>query len=144
MLRCLTVQLRFSGVDAIDITNCGNLNINNVLMDYSNNNGVMAYCSNSTIQNCTIRRTAAFPGMTLPVNSGIGIYLYGNNNNVLGNTIDTTGYSGIDFKGNSNTISKNLVNYFCFVKDDGGGIYTWNGNRIVRIAMLPARSVTIS
>ena len=121
--------IRFSGVDAIDITNCGNLNIDNVLMDYSNNNGVMAYCNNSTIQNCTIRRTAAFPGMSLPVNSGMGIYIYGNNNNILGNTIDTTGYTGIDFQGNSNTVANNLVNYFCFVKDDGGGIYTWNGNQ---------------
>jgi len=121
-------SIRFSGIDAIDITTCGNLNISNVTMDYSNNNGVMAYCSNSTIQNCTIRRTAAFPGMCLPVNSGIGIYLLGNSNNILYNTIDTTGYSGISFQGNSNTIANNLVNYFCFVKDDGGGIYTWNGN----------------
>jgi parallel beta-helix repeat protein len=121
-------SIRFSGVDAIDITTCGNLNIDNVLMDYSNNNGVMAYCNNSTIQNCTIRRTAAFPGMNLPVNSGMGIYIYGNSNNILGNTIDTTGYTGIDFQGNSNTVANNLVNYFCFVKDDGGGIYTWNGN----------------
>jgi parallel beta-helix repeat protein len=122
-------SIRYSGVDAIDITTCGNLNINNVLMDYSNNNGVMAYCNNSTIQNCTIRRTAAFPGMNLPVNSGMGIYIYGNSNNILGNIIDTTGYTGIDFQGNSNTVANNLVNYFCFVKDDGGGIYTWNGNQ---------------
>ncbi|HET6252839.1 MAG TPA: right-handed parallel beta-helix repeat-containing protein [Puia sp.] len=121
--------ISYSGVDAIDITTCGNLNINNVTMDYSNNNGVMAYCDNSTIQNCTIRRTAAFPGMTLPVNSGMGIYLLGNSNNILYNTIDTTGYSGIEFQGNSNTVANNLVNYFCFVKDDGGGIYTWNGNQ---------------
>jgi len=121
-------SIRFSGVDALDITTCGNLNINNVTMDYSNNNGVMAYCNNSTIQGCTIRRTAAFPGMNLPVNSGIGIYLLGNSNNILNNTIDTTGYTGISFQGNSNTVANNLVNYFCFVKDDGGGIYTWNGN----------------
>ena len=121
-------SIRFSGVDAIDITTCGNLNIGNVTMDYSNNNGVMAYCNNSTIQNCTIRRTAAFPGMCLPVNSGIGIYLLGNNNNILYNTVDTTGYTGISFQGTGNTIANNVVNYFCFVKDDGGGIYTWNGN----------------
>jgi len=121
-------SIRFSGVDALDITTCGNLNINNVTMDYSNNNGVMAYCNNSAIQNCTIRRTAAFPGMTLPVNSGMGIYLMGNSNNILNNTIDTTGYTGIDFQGNSNTVANNVVNYFCFVKDDGGGIYTWNGD----------------
>ncbi len=119
-------SISFSGIDAIDITTCNYLNINNVTIDYSNNNGFMAYCNESTIQNCTIRRTAAFPGMCLPVNSGIGIYLVGNNNTIAYNTVDTTGYSAINFQGNSNTITNNLINYFCFVKDDGGGIYTWD------------------
>jgi len=121
-------SIQFSGIDAFDITTCNYLNINNVTIDYSNNNGFMAYCNGSTIQNCTIRRTAAFPGMCLPVNSGIGVYLVGNNNTIAYNTIDTTGYSAISFQGNSNTIANNLINYFCFVKDDGGGIYTWNGS----------------
>jgi len=128
----VTIQncsVTFSGQDAFQITTCNNLNINNVTIRHTNNNGFMAYCNNSTIQNCKISRTAAFPGMTLPVNSGMGIYLVGNNNYVLYNSIDTTGYSGISFQGNSNTISNNFVNYFCFVKDDGGGIYTWNGNQ---------------
>jgi parallel beta-helix repeat protein len=121
-------SVTFSGVDAFDITTCNYLNINNVTVDYSNNNAFMAYTNGTTIQNCTIRRTAAFPGMCLPVNSGIGIYLDGNNNTVSYNTIDTTGYSAICFMGNSNTIANNLINYFCFVKEDGGGIYTWNGS----------------
>ena len=121
-------SIRFSGMDAIDIITSNNLNINNVTMDYSNNNAVNLYGNYNMVQNCTIRRTAAFPGMNLPTNSGIGVYLLGNNNTIQYNTIDTTGYSGISFQGNSNTIANNLVNYFCFVKDDGGGIYTWNAS----------------
>ena len=121
-------SVKFSGVDAFDITTCNYLNINNSTIDYTNNNAFMAYCNGCTFTNNTIRRTAAFPGMCLPANSGIGIYLDGNNNTVSYNTIDTTGYCAISFMGNSNTIANNLVNYFCFVKEDGGGIYTWNGS----------------
>ncbi|HTR27711.1 MAG TPA: right-handed parallel beta-helix repeat-containing protein [Puia sp.] len=117
-----------SGVDAIDLTTSNYCNINNVVIDHSNNNGYMAYGNGNTIQNCTIRRTAAFPGTCLPANSGMGVYIVGNNNTVAYNSIDTTGYTAICFQGNSNTIKNNLVDYFCFVKDDGGGIYTWNGN----------------
>ncbi|HEV2354642.1 MAG TPA: right-handed parallel beta-helix repeat-containing protein, partial [Puia sp.] len=104
----VTIQncsVNFSGRDAFDITSCNNLNINNVNIRNSNNNGVMAYCNSSTIQNCTVARTAAFPGMTMPANSGIGIYLNGNNNNILYNTVDTTGYTAIYFMGMSNTIA---------------------------------------
>jgi parallel beta-helix repeat protein len=121
-------SIKFSGRNAVGITTCNYLTFNNVRIDYTNNNGFFAYCNNSTIENCIVQRTAAFPGMNLPVNSGIGIYLVGNNNTVTHNTIDTTGYTAISFQGNSNTISNNFINYFCFVKDDGGGIYTWNGN----------------
>jgi parallel beta-helix repeat protein len=120
--------IRFSGVDAIDINNSNSLNINNVAITYTNNNGITLAGNNNTVQNCTISHTAAFPGMCLPINSGIGIFMLGNNNKIQYNTIDTTGYSGISFQGSNNTIANNLVNYFCFVKDDGGGIYTWSGN----------------
>ncbi len=126
----VTVQncsVKYSGLDAVEITTCNYLNFNNIRTDYTNNNGFMAYCNNSTIQNCIIQRTAAIPGMNLPVNSGMGIYLVGNGNTIAYNTIDTVGYSGICFQGVSNNVTNNYVNYFCFVKDDGGGIYTWNG-----------------
>lgn len=120
--------IRWSGIDAIDITNSNGLVINNVLIDYTNNDAINAAGNYNTIQHCTIRRTGAIPGACMPLNSAIGIFLNGNNNKVQYNTVDTTGYSGISFQGVSNTIANNLINYFCFVKDDGGGIYTWSGN----------------
>jgi parallel beta-helix repeat protein len=127
----ITVQnssILYNGIDALDCIQSNYLNVNNVVMDYSNNNAVTMFGNSNYVQNCTIRRTAAFPGMMLPANSGIAVYLVGNNNYIQYNTIDTTGYSGISFQGSSNTISHNLIDYFCFVKDDGGGIYTWDGN----------------
>jgi len=120
-------SINFSGIDAVDITTSNYITVNNVIIDHTNNNGFMIYGNNCLIENCIVQRTAAIPGTCLPANSGIGVYLVGNNNTVTYNTIDTTGYTGISFQGNSNTISNNYVNYFCFVKDDGGGIYTWNG-----------------
>jgi parallel beta-helix repeat protein len=121
-------SIRFSGIDGIDVASSTYLNINNDLVDYSNNDGISMVGNNNTIQNCTIRRTAAFPGMGMPQDAYEGIYMNGNYNKVQYNTIDTTGYSGIAFEGSNVSVIDNLVNYFCFVKDDGGGIYTWSGN----------------
>jgi parallel beta-helix repeat protein len=42
--------------------------------------------------------------------------------------VDTTGYVGIFFLGGPNLIKNNTVDYFCYLKDDGGGIYTWSGD----------------
>ena len=35
---------------------------------------------------------------------------------------------GIFFLLGPNLIKNNTVNYFCYLKDDGGGIYTWSGD----------------
>ncbi len=49
------------------------------------------------------------------------------------NRVDTSGYSGIQFQGNNVTVDSNYVDYFCFIKDDGGGIYTFSGTQTGRI-----------
>jgi parallel beta-helix repeat protein len=59
------------------------------------------------------------------------ISIYGNNNLVQFNKIDTTGYVGIRFDGDSVTIRNNYINYHDFVKDDGGGIYTQTANPLL-------------
>jgi parallel beta-helix repeat protein len=121
-------SIRFSGIDGIDIASSTYLNINNDLIDYTNNDGISMVGNYNTIQNCTIRRTAVFPGMGTAQDGYEGIYMNGNYNKLQYNTIDTTGYSAIAFEGGNVTVADNLVNTFCFVKDDGGGIYTWSGN----------------
>ena len=62
-----------------------------------------------------------------------GISIKGKNTVVQYNELDSIGYNGITFQGDSVTISHNLVNYFCAVKDDGGGIYTYNDPGTVKI-----------
>jgi hypothetical protein len=42
------------------------------------------------------------------------------------NRIDSTGYIPIRFESDSALVRYNVISNFLFVKDDGGGIYTWN------------------
>jgi uncharacterized repeat protein (TIGR02543 family) len=44
------------------------------------------------------------------------------------NRVDTTGYVGIEFQGTNVLVKNNVVNYFDFVKDDAGGIYTYSSS----------------
>jgi parallel beta-helix repeat protein len=127
----ITIQncdIKYSGVDAIDVFRSNYNTINSVAVDYSNNDCFFISGNGNMIENCVITRTGNIPGAGLPLSSYQAITIQGNNNTAQYNTIDTVGYNGIAFMGSSNTISHNLVNYFCCVKDDGGGIYTWSGN----------------
>ena len=49
----------------------------------------------------------------------------GSNSVILNNVIKNTGYLGIHFSGDNVLIKNNLVDTFCMVKSDGGGIYTY-------------------
>jgi uncharacterized repeat protein (TIGR02543 family) len=82
-----------------------------------------------TIRNNAIVKSGAVPGMggsgSAMVMCGIGIC--GNNHVVENNTIDSTGFTPINFKRCNNiSIKNNVINTYCFVKHDGGGVYTWN------------------
>ncbi len=127
----ITIQncsIYFSGKDAIDTYASNNLLFNNVWILDTNNDAIFLAGNRNTVQNCLIKRTGIHPGMGTSLDSYLGIRVSGNNNTVQYNEIDSTGYTAIEFTGESNTISNNLVNYFCFTKDDGGGIYTWSGD----------------
>jgi parallel beta-helix repeat protein len=122
-------SIRFSGIDAIDGLNSNNMNVDYVTIDYSNSNAIVLTGNGNMVQDCTIQRTAIFPGVRgNPLNDYQAILINGNNNLVTHNSVKKTGYSGICFQGTSNTVINNLVDTYCFVKDDGGGIYTWEGN----------------
>jgi parallel beta-helix repeat protein len=123
-------RIFFSGLDAIYSVQSADLTIDHVIIDHSNDDGInLTGSGGSRVTNCTIRNSGTLPGMGRGENSYIGIRLDGGNNTVQYNTIDTTGYSGIFFfHSNANIIKNNTVDYFCFMEDDGGGIYTWSGD----------------
>jgi parallel beta-helix repeat protein len=126
-----------------DINNAGEMgimsqNIANLLIDGCTTNHILSnafklnnsHVSNATVRNCVVKNTGTLRGMGL--NGGHAykaIIAFGLSNvTVAYNRVDTTGFVGIEFEGSNVTINNNVVNYFNFVKDDAGGIYTWSGS----------------
>jgi parallel beta-helix repeat protein len=122
-------RIFFSGLDGIRTVRSGSLTFSNLGIAYSNNDGIDINGTGNLITDCRVTHTGTIPGMGNAEHSYIGIQIDGSNNTVQYNTVDTTGYVGIFFwHSNSTTVRNNSVDYFCFVKDDGGGIYTWSGD----------------
>lgn len=53
--------------------------------------------------------------------------LVGSGATVVNNRLKNIGYLGITYNGNNVLISNNVIDTFCFLKDDGAAIYTYNG-----------------
>lgn len=121
-------QIKFASLDGVNAVRSNNIQLTHLNIDQSNDNGVDLVGQNNTVSDCVVRHTGTVPGMGNAVNSYIGIDIDGQNNTVQYNTVDTTGYVGIFFLKGPNLIKNNTVDYFCYLKDDGGGIYTWSGD----------------
>jgi parallel beta-helix repeat protein len=125
-------EVRYAGNNGMEITSCQNQLIENCRIEDSNNNGVEWNDNkNGSFLRNFIFRTGLHPGRG---NSGngtyIGLNITANNihttkNIFQYNSIDSTGYLGIDFRTGGTTIKNNIVDNFCMIKDDGAGIYTW-------------------
>jgi hypothetical protein len=79
--------------------------------------------------NKLLKIPASFPEWAEVGRQPQGMSISGKNSVVQYNEIDSSGYIGIAFSGNALQIDKNFINYFCLIKDDGGGIYTQGNNR---------------
>lgn len=90
----------------------------------------------ATISGNAIYNTAIIPGMSESGDGkGFGINLqYGSNNTIEKNILKNVGYVPINFEGNYAKVKNNYIDTYCFIKDDGGGIYTvrseWKGREI--------------
>jgi hypothetical protein len=120
----------FNGINCFNVQSAAHhITVNNSTLERTNNNGISGGGSATwTITNNLFHNTAQVPGMGLSSDGNyIAMYNMGPNSLIQYNRIIKTGYSGIDFRGNSNQILNNLVDTFCNVKDDGAGIYTYTG-----------------
>ncbi len=127
-IRITNCEFFFSGVNAINATNTRLLTVEHLLINYTNNNACqLTNCSQVSIRKNTIKNTGTLPGMGKGDSGSYeALLMSGDNYLVEWNTIDSTGYIPVTFRGDSIRIKNNLIDHFCLVKDDGGGIYTWN------------------
>jgi parallel beta-helix repeat protein len=122
-------RIYFSGVDGIKLVNSSNVTMSNLVVDHSNDNGIDLIGTGNLVTDCRVSHTGTIPGTSIEGHAFVGIQIDGTNNTVQRNTIDTTGYVGVFFwHSNLTTVKNNSIDYFCFVMDDGGGIYTWSGD----------------
>lgn len=133
----------YAGQDAIAGLSVNNITVDNSLVNWASDNSIYfntatidasgihpKIVSANTITNNTIKNTGTLAGMG---RSGdvkqMGIAVYGSNNLVEYNRITNTGYCSIYYVWGDNVLIKNnYVDSFCSVKNDGGGLYTFNNN----------------
>jgi hypothetical protein len=129
-LQVKNCSIDFSGIDGIALANRHDFVMDNTTINYSNCVGASFYIGNfnPVVKNSTIRNNGTFAGM-LQMDAGgkygTGIFssegLTATNNQVINSS-----YNGINFSGSNNLIQNNLIDTFCTLMDDGGGIYTTN------------------
>jgi parallel beta-helix repeat protein len=138
-LRVENCDIRFSGVSGISLgTSSDYAVIDSCTINNCNDVGIINDTSaRITISNNQIKNTGIFPGMGSKYHANTitwlttisvfqGIRSCGNYAAIFNNKIDSSGYHGIFFNGDSVNIKNNSINTFCFVMDDGGGIYSYS------------------
>lgn len=123
-------DISLSGAEAVVLANGKNIKVEANTIKHTNAMAVnMRSCTYTLVRNNTIQNTGMLTGMG---QNGAGrstaIKELGEHNTIEGNTIENTGYIGINFKGDYVTVKNNVINGFNLVKDDGGGIYTQNAS----------------
>ncbi|MGC3947771.1 MAG: right-handed parallel beta-helix repeat-containing protein [Chryseolinea sp.] len=164
-IRLIALDFEGGNTSGVSITNCSNITIarfkssfqgstaiyggavkkiavSNGSIDGALSNGIYfeydadgVLVEHSTIKNTNIIAGSGRSGDLV----GIGICVNGDNVEIKNNSVINSGYSGIQFTGDKVVVENNLVNQFCRIKDDGGGIYTYSGskekvytNRVIR------------
>lgn len=124
-------DIQFLGITGAIVHGHTGLHIENCNISNSNNNGIdMEYSvNNAVIKNNKILNTATIAGMIQNgEGTGLAIYSNGDGADIEFNEIRNTGFIGITFYGSNVTIKNNLIDKFCYVKDDGGALYSHGGS----------------
>lgn len=143
-------DLNYSGNSAICIAATSSFKADQDSINWSHNRGFNGFQSNTAtpiVTNNYINHTGYFPGMGAAKSSTgvlVGIEVTTAGSLVKGNTVLNSGYHGIRFYGDNTVVEHNYVDTFCFNKDDGGGIYTWNGSNSTHTGMLVRRNVVLN
>ncbi len=122
-----------AGDEAIKLITCVNSNITNNSIFRTNNNALFIQnCKNSIVSNNHIHRTGIWVGMHINTATRYtALLVKGTNIKCESNTIDSIGYIGIHFAGDTILIKNNIISHFCMTLDDGGAIYTASSEKIM-------------
>ena len=121
-------DILFSGIDGVKVSRHLYFTFENSNVLNSYNNGINAVSNdNAIIKNNIVRNTYYVAGMGQSGDAqGAGIRI-GRSGLAQNNQVIKSGYIGIQFGGDYSVVKNNYIDSFCFVKDDGGAIYTYNG-----------------
>lgn len=134
-------NFRQQGSNAIYGINCNSLTVTGGSITDALNNSiyVVGGGNNTNIDGVNISKSGIVAGMGASAeNSYTGMYIVGDNTTIKNCTVTDAGWNGIEFMGNNVLVTQNFVNRFGLVKDDCGGVYTYNGdngpisNRVVK------------
>ncbi|MBD3630196.1 malectin domain-containing carbohydrate-binding protein [Cyclobacterium sp.] len=126
-IKIINCKMDLSGENGLFIEGVSNFQVENSQVSHSNNIGMNIRNSQSAvIRGNRINSTYLFPGHGRSGdNVGLAIFTDGDDNLIEYNEIKKTGYIGIRFGGNDSQVRYNYIDGFCYTKNDGGGIYTY-------------------
>lgn len=126
-------NILFSGRDGVKVSNHKNFDIENCTIANSNNNSIdlgFSGSNNTVIRNNMILNTSILAGMGGSSDGkGFAIQSNGKGTVIEYNKILNTGYTAINFNGDSTVVKNNFIDSFCVIKDDGSAIYTYVGSK---------------
>lgn len=125
-------KIQFSGVDGIYMTGRNRFSLISSKVLDSNSSGVKLHRENNdaTLLDNLIVNSGVHPGMGGDGDGHYtGIFSAAGGLTAACNTIVNTGYTALRFARSDNLIQHNFINNFCTVLDDGGGIYTYTGEK---------------
>ncbi|MEO0469550.1 MAG: right-handed parallel beta-helix repeat-containing protein [Bacteroidota bacterium] len=116
-----------TGENAIEADDANNVLISGCVADFTNNNVIDIWDSDSvTVDQNEFRNTALHAGMGRSGDFEYqAVYVSGNHATITRNKILSVGYNGIRAAGSFATISKNLIDGAQMIADDGGAIYVY-------------------
>lgn len=123
-------DISFSGVNGIRVSKHNNFKIDSSTVTYSYNDGInVSGTTGALITNNIVKNSYFIIGMG-GSGEGMGAGIRNGNKGIVEhNQIINSGYVAIQLGGDSVIIKNNVIDSFCFIKDDGGAIYSSNGKK---------------
>ncbi|MGM0407485.1 MAG: right-handed parallel beta-helix repeat-containing protein [Bacteroidota bacterium] len=99
----------------VDFNNC---NFSNMAAK-----GIGSYGNNVNVKGCSFENIGIHPGLMWSGAGGNALTMAGAGDTIQYNTFTNIGFNAIAFSKRNTVVKYNYIDRFCFIKDDGAGIY---------------------